>query len=317
MSTKTLEAISKQMEEEDKLKEEAGLKAAANQEKMGELGIAAERQHQALLDSARRVSVQQRMAEEEHFATEAFNNKMREFAQDVAALDKGGKDYANKLKAIQDKEKQLITQHENEVTAIKEKAEEERNRRIKAAEDHARDATAQGLTQSIMGHETWAKMVTSLGDQVVSGMIKNAIMSMLADDMTKEKDAAAAARMGFMSGMKFPFPANLVMAPVLGAAAFTSVMAFQGGTDSVPGTGHGDKIPAMLEPGEGVVPGGVMDNLRKQARDGSNQRPQYTVHVRPVYHVNTIDGDGMQATLEKHTDQLQRHFENSVRRMNH
>jgi hypothetical protein len=55
------------------------------------------------------------------------------------------------------------------------------------------------------------------------------------------------------------------------------------------------------------------------ARNGGfeSERAPITVHVRPTYHVNTIDGDGMQAALTKHTDQLQRHFENTLRRMNH
>jgi hypothetical protein len=40
------------------------------------------------------------------------------------------------------------------------------------------------------------------------------------------------------------------------------------------------------------------------------------VHVRPTYHVNTVDGDGMQDALEKHTDVLTKHFEGALRRMN-
>jgi hypothetical protein len=39
--------------------------------------------------------------------------------------------------------------------------------------------------------------------------------------------------------------------------------------------------------------------------------------VRPTYHVQTIDGDGMQDALEKHSDQLQRHIQNTLRKMNH
>jgi hypothetical protein len=94
-------------------------------------------------------------------------------------------------------------------------------------------------------------------------------------------------------------------------------MAFDNGTDRVPGVGRGDIVPSMLSPGEGVVPGGVMDGLRNVARNGGfDQHPSMTVHVRPTYHVSTIDGDGMRATLEKHTDQLQHHFEGVIRKMN-
>lgn len=61
-----------------------------------------------------------------------------------------------------------------------------------------------------------------------------------------------------------------------------------------------------------------MEGLNNLARSGGFEGRGNTtvVHVRPTYHVNTIDGDGMQAALEKHTDQLQRHFENTLRRMN-
>jgi hypothetical protein len=114
-----------------------------------------------------------------------------------------------------------------------------------------------------------------------------------------------------------------VVGPVLGAAAaaavFAGAMAFEGGTDNVPGMGRGDTVPAMLAPGEGVVPGGVMDGLRNMARNGSMGGTTHVtnVHVRPTYHVNTIDGDGMEAALQKHTDVLQKHFEGALRKMNH
>ena len=86
----------------------------------------------------------------------------------------------------------------------------------------------------------------------------------------------------------------------------------------MPGSGRGDTVRALLSPGEGIVPGGVMDQLSQMARNGGfqNSGPHYTVHVRPTYHVNTIDGDGMADALKQHTDVLQKHFENAVRRMN-
>jgi hypothetical protein len=162
-------------------------------------------------------------------------------------------------------------------------------------------------------------MVTSLGNQVVSGMIENAIKSMLAMDMTKERDAAAAARKAFNIGMSIGGPAGIVLGPVFGAAAFASVMAFDKG-GVVPGMpGAGDVVPAMVSPGEGIVPGGVMDGLSKVARDGGFGRsgPQYHLQMHVTNNVHTIDGDGMHDALEKNADQLQRHVENTLRKMNH
>lgn len=311
------EAARQEAEEEGKLQEEAGREEAENILKTGELALAARKQQIALEDSTRRVSDQTRMQQDISVANQEYQMKLAALQREIAALDKSGKDYNNKLKALQDQEKQLTQQHENDITAIKEKAEQERNDRILAAETRLNDDIARQLTQSLMRHQSWSKMVVSLGDEVVSGMIQNAIKSMLADDMTKERDAAAAARKGFNAGMSFPFPVNIVMAPVLAAGAFASVMAFQSGTEGVPGVGTGDVVPALLEPGEGVVPKGVMEGLRNMANSGGFNGGNTThVHVRPTYHVQTIDGDGMKAALEKHTDQLQRHFEQTVRRMN-
>src|SRR6185436_925140 len=112
-----------------------------------------------------------------------------------------------------------------------------RNARILAAEDQMRNSVAQGLAGFLMRHQSFAAMISSLGDQIATGMIQNSIKSMLALDMTKPKEAAAAARKGYLAGMHFPFPINLVMAPTLGAAASASVMAFERGglVPDVPG----------------------------------------------------------------------------------
>ena len=303
--------------ESAKLSAEAGKESADNAQKMGELALAAAKEKQALIDSGRRITIQQRLAEESNAANQDYALKMAALQQEAAALDKGSKDYLNKLREMQDKERQLTQQHENELTTIKSKAEIERNQRILSAETRFNDEIAQGLTQVLMGHKSFASMMDSIGNQVVSGMMQNAAKSAVANDFTKESDAAAAARKAYLAGMEFPFPANIVMGPVLGAAAFAGVMAFQTGTDYVPGFGKGDKVPAMLEPGEGVVPGGVMDGLRSMARDGqmSGGGNHYHAHVNPTYHVQALDSSGMGKILEKHSDTLTKHVQNTLRKM--
>ena len=312
-----VETLRQETTEEAKLTAEAAREEAENGEKMGELALAAEKQRTAMEDSARRVTIQQRIAEDTKFANQEFDIKMKALQKEVQGLDKSGKDYQNKLKQLQNKELQLTRQHENEITAIKEKAEQERNQRIMAADTQFNDSIARGLTQSIMGHETWAKMVTSLGNEVVAGMIQNAIKSMLTQDMTKEKDAAAAARKAFNIGMSIGGPAGMVLGPVMGAAAFTAVMAFNEGTDSVPGVGRMDSVPTMLTPGEGVVPGGVMDGLRQLVSDGGLSRGQTihaTAHFAPTVHA--LDAEGVDRVLTEHSDKFQRHFERTLRKMN-
>jgi len=307
--------VTRQMSEEQAQQSaEAGRVEADNAVKMGDLAVAAQKRADAVINSSRHTSDQERIAQESVIADMEFNIKVQALAREVQALDTSGKDYLNKLQEAQDKELQLVRQHEDQITQIKEQAEQERNSRILSADDRFNSDIARGLTQSIMGHESWARMVTQLGNQVVSGLIENAIKSMAADDMTKEKDAAAAARKSYIWGDNIGGP---ILGSVLAAASFTTVMAFaQGGV--VPGVGMVDSVPAMLTPGEGVVPKGVMEGLSNLAKNGGLESggDTYHLHVAPTYHVQTLDGDGMKAVLEKHSDQLTNHLQRTLRKMN-
>lgn len=313
-----VQLVRQMSEEEAKLKADAAREEADNDEKMGLLAIAAERQRMELEDSTRRASVQKRIAEDTQLANEENTLKMAALQKEIDGLDKLGKDYLVKLKQLQDEEKQLTQAHENELAAIREKAEIDTNNKLAASYQQFTSTISGELSKTIMGHQSMAKMVESLGDEMISSLLKNAIQYAMSNKFRQESDAKAAASAGFKLGMEIGGPAAPVLAPLFAAVAFAGAMAFETGTDRVPGVGRGDVVPTMLTPGEGVVPGGVMDGLRNMARNGGfDQRPAMTVHVRPTYNVNTIDGDGMKATLEKHTDQLQRHFENTLRRMNH
>ncbi len=145
---------------------------------------------------------------------------------------------------------------------------------------------------------------------------RNALMEMVTDDWSKEKDAARAARRAFIWGTDAGGP---ILGAVLAAGAFTAVMAFEKGTDSVPGVGTGDTVHAMLTPGEGVVPGGTMDKLNALARSGgldakSNGEQHYHAHFAP--HVHAIDATGVDKMLTKHADTFHKHFAGQLRRMN-
>lgn len=315
--TQRVETVREMAQQEAEQKAKAGEIAAANDMKMSQLAIAAQKEAQAVADSTRHMTDQREAAEAMQQANALYSIEMTAFAQQIAALDKNGKDYETKLRTLQDKQKQLTQQHENEITSIQDKATISRNQRILAADTQFQDSIAKGLASTLMGHQTFASMMNSIGNQVVEGMIQNALKSIMADDMTKEKDAAAAARKMYLAGSQFPFPANIVMGPVLGAAAFASVMAFNTGTDMVPGVGRGDVVPAMLEPGEGVVPGGVMDGLRNMVRSGSmGGQSTVHVHVRPTYHLQALDGHGIDRVLTNHASTLTKHFNNAVRRTN-
>ncbi len=311
--------LTEQMAEtQTKLQEQAGQEQARHMEKTGELTVQADKQATALRQSTGRVSDQARLRDAIATANAEYSVKFHALTDQAAAVDRTSKEAANKLREIQNKEKELIQSHENEITAIKSKAEEERNARVLSADTRFNDAIASGLTSVLMRQQSFAKMITSLGDQVVSGMIQNAIKSMLTQDMTKEKDAAAAARKAFNIGLSIGGPAGIILGPVMGAAAFASVMAFQGGTDSVPGVGTGDIVPAKLEPGEGVVPKSVMGSLRDMARNGGmGGGVHYNIgspHFSPTIHA--LDADGVDEILEKHADKFHKAFEHTVRKLN-
>ena len=242
-----LETAKQMQDEQDKLSEQAGKEQADHTLKMAQLQLAADKMAISLKMSQHRTTAAEVVAEEVKAANDELKVKQTAFAAEIAALDKHGKDYDNKLKAIQNKEEQMVRQHENTVTQIKDKAEEDRNRRILSAETRFNDEIARGLTQVLMRHESFAKMMDQLGSQVVTGMMENAIKSAMMDDFGKEKDAAKAARKAYNSGMEIGGVAGAIIAPIWAAGAFAAVMAFQGGTDSVPGTGSGDIVPAMLD----------------------------------------------------------------------
>ena len=318
LASERVQTIRQMALEESKLKAEAGKESADNVLKMAQLELAAQQEAQQLLDSGRRVQESQRIAEQVDAANRELAIKLAANLQEQGALDTQNKDYLNKLKALQDQESQLIRAHENQVTAIKEQAEAARNARVLSAEQRAEQQMAQGLTSLITRHQTFAQMVQQYSQEAAGSLVRLAIASIDANERTKMSDAAKAARDAFKGAMSaIPAPFNLVAAPLAGAAAFTTMMGFAGGTDMVPGVGRGDVVPAMLTPGEGVVPGGVMDGLRNVAKNGGfGQQPGMTVHVRPTYHLQALDGKGVGEVLEKHTGVLQKHFEGTLRKMN-
>jgi hypothetical protein len=292
--------------------------ASDNALKFGELDIAAEKEKQALINSSKRVSLQTQLEQDIQFADEEYNIKKAALDREIEGLNQSDQKYLVSKQKLQDQEKQLIQQHENELAAIREKKEIETNQKLSNSYQQFATSVAGSMSQLIMGHQTLAKTFENLADQMISNMIKNAVLYEMSNKFRQQSDARAAGAAGFKWGMENGGPAAPVLAHVMGAAAFVGALAFEQGTDRVPGVGLGDIVPTMLEPGEGVVPGGVMDGLRNMARSGGFDAQQSVthIHIRPTYHVNTIDGDGMNAALNKHADQLEQHFHRAVRRMN-
>ncbi len=310
--TSKVETARQMMDEQNKLAAEAGKEQAEYTLKMGGLILAAEKQQLQLRVSEHRMTAAQILAEELKISGEEYQLKMAAYTQEIAALDKHDKDYENKLKAIQNKEKELTRQHENEITQLQQAANMKRLAIVSDAYNRMGEAAARTAAQSIVQGQNLGQAFERMGGQMLQTALTNLMQLETVQGRKRFGDARTAAADAFESA------GNPILGAILAAGAFSAVMAFAGGTDSVPGVGRGDVVPAMLTPGEGVVPGGVMDNLNRMARNGGfdGGGDHYTVHVRPTYNIQTIDGDGMQAALNKHTDVLQRHFENTLRKMN-
>jgi hypothetical protein len=304
--------IREMTDEQNKLTAEAGKEQAEHTLKMSELTIAAERQSLQLRISLHKMSFAQILAEEVKLSQDDYEAKMAAYAKEITALDVHGADYLNKLQAIMNKEDELVRKHEAELAQLRDSAAQKSAQTVTDAYNKIGEAAASAAAKSIMSGQNMASALEGVAEQMLETALKNLLMM----ETTQGKERLGCARTA--AAKAYASAVNPVLGAIEAAIAFTSVMALEQGTDRVPGSGRGDVVPAMLTPGEGVVPGGVMDGLSKVARSGGFDGGGHTyhVHVRPTYNVQTIDGNGMQDALNKHTDVLQRHFENAVRKMN-
>jgi hypothetical protein len=302
-----------QQKQQAQVAEQLGKEEAEHSKKMAALELQDENNQTKELVKAHKSRSAQILQSQIDAENADYQSQMRAYNTELASLDRFSKDYQVHLQQINDKEIELTKEHENKLTAIKLQAEEERNARIMAADQKFNDSIASGMTKVLMGQEGAAKMLLGLGRQVAAGLMENAIKSVLANNFTKESDAAAAARKAYLEGQKIGGPAGTIVGAAMGAMAFASVMAFaEGGI--VPGVEKGDTVPAMLTPGEGVIPKQTMENLKHASQ------PSQTVvhlHYNNENHVNTIDGDGMKDALEKNHDVFAEHVHKTLRAGNH
>ena len=95
-----------------------------------------------------RASLEERLSSDIEFAGRDRDIKEAANQQDIAGLDKSGKDYTNQLKALQDKALEISSEYDAKVTELKAKSAEQTNSRdIQALEQSEREkieATQQG-----------------------------------------------------------------------------------------------------------------------------------------------------------------------------
>jgi hypothetical protein len=304
-----------QQKEQARLGEEMAKEEADHSKKMAALNLQEEQEQTKEQVKVHKSRSQQILDEQIAGENADYQAQMRAYETELGALDRFSKEYEVKKKQLQDKEEELEKAHQNKLTQIQLQAEEERNQRILAAENKFESSIAAGMAKVLTGHESAAKMLMSLGNQVAAGLMENAIKSVLANNYTKESDAAAAARKAYLEGQKIGGPAGTIVGSAMAAMAFASVMAFaEGGV--VPGVEKGDVVPAMLTPGETVIPKQMSDNL-KNASNAAPKQPDVHIHHHATYHVQAFNADGVNQVLEDHGDQFAAHVQDHIRRGNH
>jgi hypothetical protein len=313
------EAITKAIVDAEKerarITEELGKEEASNVTKMAEEQYNATEHEIQREIAAHKLKGQQIVVEETANADRLYAAQMKGYQEELATLDKYGKDYEVHLKQIQDKEEQLTRAHEEKLKRIKEDAEQETNARILSAEKKMSDEMVNNMMKVLQGHESAGKALLGIGQQVASGLLENAIKSVMANDFTKESDAAAAARKAYLAGESMGGPLGVVLGPTFAAAAFASVMAFeQGGI--VPGVEQGDVVPTRTTPGEAILPKGLTEMLTNAAKFGNNgdNREMHVHQHEHNWNINAFDSDGMDRVLTKHSDVIEKHVENQFRK---
>jgi hypothetical protein len=230
----------------------------------------------------------------------------------IAALDKSDEKYIEKLRAFEEKKTELIQQNANEQTKIQNAAEERKLAIVTDAENRMGHEIASTAANSIIQGKNMEQAFAQLGVSMMKTALTNLMQIETVQGRKRFGDARTAAADAFESA------GNPILGAIEAAAAFSAVMAFERG-GIVPGTGNGDVTPAMLTPGEAVLPKNLTDGLMNAAKFGNlggNSGPDVHIHYAPTQHIQALDGEGVGAVLEKHADVFHEHVNNAIRKMN-
>jgi hypothetical protein len=305
----------KAAEEAGKQAEAAGEEQARHQRALAEVSLNAQKDQYANQNLTHPPSEQAKIAQAIDLANREYQIQQQALQQQMNGLDEHDKRFLAKVQELNNKEIELKRQHMQQLAQIDKQAAAEQQAATQQTLARVADSYATNAFQIAVGRENLTKTLNNFADQAATHMISALIQEMVMHKSAQMAAAAHAASEAYsaMSGVPLIGPA---LGAVAAGAVFAGAMAFEEG-GIVPGVGRGDTVPAMLTPGEGVVPKGVMEGLSDMARNGGfNQQGAVHVHVRPTYHLQALDGDGIHKVLQKHTSTLTRHFNQTVRRMN-
>jgi chemotaxis protein histidine kinase CheA len=193
------------------------------------------------------------------------------------------------------------------------------NGQVQTAMKQVTDGFAQGVAKAAIEGKSFGKSMVGVAREMSESMIEGLIKWGMQDLITKMGMKASASMLAganataSMAGA--PWPVDM-SAPAFGATMMGTAMAFADG-GLVPGLGNADSVPAMLMPGEAVLPKHLTEMLTQTARNGNNGSGQ-VVHVHNHFspQIHAVDAEGVDRMLTEHGDTFKRHFTNHARRMN-
>jgi len=301
--------FAEEYKKQEALQAEAGKIESEHEMKMGQLRIAAQHDASQLSVAALRMTAQERAQMKIQFANEELQNQLQANAKEQSALDKDAKDYENKLRALQNKQIEMTKAFENEKAQITEKAEQEKAAKVIEAEDQMETAIASTAARSIVAGKNMAQSFAQLGKQMIQSELEH-LMEMKTIDGQARLDHARTAAV-----KAWDWAGNPILGAVAAASTFAALMAFETG-GIVPGVGRGDTVPAMLTPGEAVLPKRLTENLTHAARSGGSGGPEVHNHITSHYTIHAIDGASVHDMLKKHADAFHEHTAHHIRKMN-
>lgn len=303
-------------DEEKKIQAEAAKETEAHVSKMGELQLAADREAGKMRIAQHAMTAQEILQMEMGFDAKEHATQQAALNAEIAALDTHDRAYENKKKELHDKLLELDKQFQNKEQVLADQANMKSVSTLTSWLQKQQDIYTQEFSKVLMGKESFGKMMQNADSQIASQAITSALQSLVALETVQGRAKFADARKAAADA--WASAGNPFLGAVEAAGTFAAVMALESG-GIVPGVGIGDIVPAMLTPGEAVLPKGLTEQLTNAAKFGSGDSgggADVHVHYSPTQHFHSIDGDSVRGMLDKHADTFTQHIHNTLRKMN-
>jgi len=302
-------------DERAKLAQEAGKEDAGHGMKMAELQLEANKEAGKMQQAQRAMTNQEILDMDLDFNKREHDAQQRALNDELAALDAHDKAYENKKKALNDKLLELDKQFQNKQEQLVDQSQMKEMTTLTTWLTKQQSLYTGEFSKVLMGKETFGKMMQNVDSQIASQALSSALTSAMQLETVQGRkhfnDARTAAADAWASA------GNPIVGALSAAATFAAVMGLEAG-GIVPGVGMGDTVPAMLTPGEAVLPKKLTEGLTNMAKFGgaSSQSGDVHVHHHATYNVQAFDSAGVDKVLRDHGDKFVKHAANHLRKMN-